>query len=140
MGLFRTAVIAGVVIALMPTERNQQSRMSDQVAGAAKWAFTYCDRNPATCLQAAEAWAVFVKKAEFAAKLGYDLVQERMNRGDNAAAAPTAAPTPPQMASDRDAREPKALERGTLTPLDLKPGWRGSSGGSGAIPNGRSGA
>ena len=80
MGLFKTAIIAGVVIALMPTERNQQSRMSDQVAGAAKWAFTYCERNQAQCVQAAEGWAVFVKKAEFAAKLGYDLVQERLNR------------------------------------------------------------
>lgn len=116
MGLFRTALVVGVVIALMPTERSQQSRMSDQVGDAAKWVFTYCDRNPATCTQAAEAWGVFVKKAEFAVKLGYEIAHEKLTRDDS-------GQRPSTTKSDR--LEPKALERGTLTPLDLQPGWRG---------------
>lgn len=126
MGLFRTAVIAGVVIALMPTERGQQSHVTEQVATAAKWTLTYCDRNPQTCSQAADAWAVFVKKAEFAAKLAYDVAQEHVlhtGSNSNGGAAQDA----------RDLRDPApvtakpvpALERGTLSKDDLQPAWRG---------------
>lgn len=124
MGLFRTAAIAGVVIALMPTERGQQSHMAEQVAAAAKWTVTYCDRNPQTCTQAAEAWAVFVKKAEFAAKLAYDVAQEHLTRNGG-------EPRETQNARDgRDqpapgARPLPALERGTLSKDDLLPAWRG---------------
>lgn len=116
MGLFKTAVIAGVVIAIMPTERGQQSHMAEQVASAAKWAVTYCDRNPQQCVQAAEAWAVFVKKAEFAAKLGYDVLQEHLNKATsdrNAESQPVSA------------RPAPAFERGTLSKDDLQPAWRG---------------
>lgn len=125
MGLFKTALVAGVVIALMPTERGQQSHVADQVAAAAKWTVTYCDRNPQTCTQAAEAWALFVKKAEFAAKLAYDVAQEHLNH--NGAGADGRKP---QDASDRNspaaAVDPTpALERGTLSKGDLMPAWRG---------------
>lgn len=122
MGLFKTAVIAGVVIALMPTERGQQSHMADQVAAAAKWTVTYCDRNAQTCAQAAQAWGVFVKKAEFAAKLAYDVAQEHLSKD---AADSRREPVREQPHGSVTVRPQPALERGTLSSQDLQPAWRG---------------
>jgi len=114
MGLLKNAVIVGAVVALMPTDRAQQARLADQAAMAAKWTYTFCERNAATCVQATEVWGVFVKKAEFAGHLAYDLLQERLN-GSGEGATKTSAP-----------EKPPHVERGTLTPQDLKPSWRGT--------------
>jgi hypothetical protein len=122
MGLLRNAVIVGAVVALMPTDRAQQARLAEQATAAAKWTATFCERNAATCVQATEVWGVFVRKAEFAGHLAYDLLQERLNgHGD---------PTARDATAPRDAstdRAPPRVERGTLTPHDLKPTWRGSA-------------
>lgn len=123
MGLLKNAVILGALVALMPTDRAQQAKLAEQAFGAAKWTYTFCERNAATCLQAADAWIIFKKKAEFAGQLAYDLIQERLN---NVTADPSA---PPPAASGRTvpAERAPAVERGTLTPQDLKPSWRGAA-------------
>ena len=76
MSLFRTAIILSAGIALMPSDEAQQEQLYSKVAHAAYWTATFCDRNLATCENASQAWDVFVKKAEFAGKVAYDLAQQ----------------------------------------------------------------
>jgi hypothetical protein len=106
-------LLLGVIVAVLPTDEAQQARFYQQVSSAAHWAVTFCDRNGATCTAASEAWAGFVKKAEFGARLAYDIVQKQLASEREAPVAPAAdGPTRPR-------------ERGTLAPGDLQPGWRG---------------
>lgn len=120
MSLFRTAFVIGVAVALMPTDQAQQARLYEQAATAAHWTATFCDRNAATCTTASEVWATFVKKAEFGAKLTYDLAvhyaaQPNEGTGSYDNPSPQPAWTQPPL------QQPT---RGTLTPLDLQPAWR----------------
>ena len=114
MSIVRTALLLGVVVAVLPTDEAQQARFYQQVSSAAHWAVTFCARNAATCTAAGEAWSGFVKKAEFGARLAYDIVQKQLAADREERVAPAAdGPSRPR-------------ERGTLTPGDLQPGWRGS--------------
>jgi hypothetical protein len=113
MSIVRTALLLGVIVAVLPTDEAQQARLYQQVSSAAHWAVTFCDRNAATCTAASEAWAGFVKKAEFGARLAYDIVHKQVMTERQAPVAPAADPSP------------RPRERGTLTPGDLQPGWRG---------------
>jgi hypothetical protein len=123
MGLIRTAVVVGAVVALMPTDRTQQLRLADQAGAAAKWTLTFCERNAATCTQAGEVWGVFVKKAQFAGQLAIDLVNDSQ-RSEPAKAEP--ARTEPAIRREDSLPAQPAAARGTLTPSDLKPSWRGA--------------
>lgn len=107
MGLFRLAVVVGLGVALLPSDRAQQEQLIDRASAAAKWTFTFCSRNETTCVQAGEFWDGFKKKAEFGAKLAYDMMTEK-----NANKLETGSIEPPSAG-------------GTLTQADLKPGWRG---------------
>jgi hypothetical protein len=113
MSIVRTALVLGVIVAVLPTDEAQQARLFQQVSSGAHWAVTFCDRNGALCTAAGEAWTGFVKKAEFGARLAYDVVQKQL-------AAEREAPVAP--AADVPARPG---ERGTLNRGDLQPGWRG---------------
>lgn len=117
MGFIRTAVVLGAVVALMPTDKAQQLHMAEQAAAAAHWTLTFCERNTNTCAQAGEAWGVFVKKAQFAGQLVVDLINDTRK----------SEPAPPvEPAAVRvESQPPSVVRRGTLTPQDLKPGWRG---------------
>jgi hypothetical protein len=117
MSLFRTAIILSLGIAVLPSDKAQQERLYQQAAGAAHWTVTFCDRNGQTCDNATALWAVFVRKAEFAGKLAYDMAQ-RYAAGETTAAAPASF--------ERDAATVQPM-RGTLTPDDLRPAWRGSA-------------
>jgi hypothetical protein len=116
MGLMRAAIVVGAVVALLPSDREQQQKLIARASDAATWVTTYCDRNAATCAQANEHWKTFVAKAEFGAKLVYEAMQndgksnlaERADRG-----APKSAPAVLKHGA------------GTLTPNDLEPAWRG---------------
>lgn len=114
MGLMRIAVVVGVGVALLPSDREQQEKLIARASDAATWVTTYCDRNAATCAQADEHWTTFLAKAEFGAKLIYESMQESSEpavaqRGD--------------LPASRTA--PAVLRGGTLTPHDLQPAWRG---------------
>ncbi len=123
MGLIRTAIVVGAVVALMPTDRTQQSRLADQASAAAKWTLTFCERNASTCTQAGEVWGVFVKKAQFAGQLAIDLVNDSQR---SEPARPEPARTEPAVRRDDNPPALPATSRGTLTPNDLKPTWRGA--------------
>lgn len=144
MGLFRTAIIVGAVVALMPSDRNSQAQLYERAAAAAKWTVTFCDRNGEMCRQGGELWGTFVKKAEFAGQMVVQLIQEQATRrsggevarssngGDERDAEPVVHRVRPLERRERDVpsierREEPVLERrgqGTLNDEDLRPQWR----------------
>lgn len=69
MYLFRTAVVMGVAVALMPSDPEKQHALISTAREKTVWVMTYCDREPATCTQAQGAWSAFLAKAEFAGRL-----------------------------------------------------------------------
>jgi hypothetical protein len=125
MGLLRIAAVVAVGVALLPSDRDQQQRLYERAGSTAEWVFTFCERNAETCTKGSELWSQFVTKAQFGAKLAYDMMSERQGAGNETAAA------------DHDDRpyKPAVLERemGTLTPLDKEPQWRGKKANKGSI-------
>jgi hypothetical protein len=115
MSLFRIAIVLSLGVALMPSDREQQEQLYTKAANAAYWTLTFCDRNGATCETAGVMWATFLKKAEFAGKMAYDIAQRASVEGPADAGAPAVS---------------KAS--GTLKPDDLAPSWRGSADRGGA--------
>ncbi len=116
MGLFKLAAVAAVGIALLPADREQQEMLYNRAALAANWAVTFCDRNAATCTQGSSLWDQFLKKAEFGAKLAYDMMKDKGEANFETGAISIKAPAP----------TPKAPAN-TLAPGDYKPSWRGKS-------------
>jgi hypothetical protein len=108
MSLFRIAIVLSLGVALMPSDRAQQEQLYEKAATAAHWTLTFCDRNGTTCETAGVMWETFIKKAEFAGKMAYDIAQRASVEGPTDANAPTLS---------------KAS--GTLKPDDLEPSWRG---------------
>lgn len=105
MFLIRTAFWVGLVILLLPTDKQQQAKLYSSARAAIHHVSTFCDRNAGLCAQGARQWATFQTKLEFGTKLAVDLVAERLT------GAPLGAPQP-------------AVDRGTLTPADTTPAWR----------------
>lgn len=129
MFILRAAFAAAVVIMLLPTDEKQQASVAGQAGLAVERAATFCERNTATCAAGAELWATFVKKAEFGAKLAGNMIQDYMKSSARQAGLDPDRPQPldpshrPQTAPVRN--QPEAA-RGTLSPVDLQPAWRGS--------------
>jgi hypothetical protein len=119
MGLIRIATVIAVGVALLPSDRDQQQRLYERAGATAQWVVTFCDRNGQTCEKGSQLWAQFVAKAEFGAKLAYDMIREH-----EAGAQSTDRPV-----------KPAVLERdssGTLTPFDKQPPWRGQKSSKGS--------
>jgi Family of unknown function (DUF5330) len=124
MLFFRTTLLLGLGVLVLPTDEASQARVYQGARTAVTWTATFCERNADTCVKGGEYWVLFKKKAEFGAKMAYDLVSER-----NAAAA-SAAPTVPQPPGGKlgaQPMQPVLPVRGTLKPSDLEPAWRGTS-------------
>jgi hypothetical protein len=113
MSILRTAALVAIVVAVLPADKEQQARLFDRAATAVHWTATFCDRNGPTCSQAGEVWSGFVQKAQFGAAMAYELATKSSARGSSLLAP----------ASD--------TARGTLTPEDLEPAWRGTPSRSG---------
>jgi hypothetical protein len=126
MGLLRIATIVAVGVALLPSDHDQQQRLYERAGATAQWVVTFCDRNPDTCAKGSQLWTQFVAKAQFGAKLAYDMMSEKQGDGDRTAAANQ---------NDDRPYKPAMLERemGTLTPLDKEPSWRGKKTSKGSI-------
>ncbi|KAB2919594.1 MAG: DUF5330 domain-containing protein [Hyphomicrobiaceae bacterium] len=120
MFLIRLAFWVGLIVLLLPTDEHQQARLYGAAVAAVERVTTFCDRNPRTCAAGADVWASFVKKAEFGARMAFDLISSR-GRPDEEAR--------PQPAGARPGMEPRPYppSRGTLTPADLTPAWRGQT-------------
>ncbi len=117
MSLFRVAMALSLGIAVMPSDEAQQKRLYQNAAAAAYWTATFCDRNGATCDTASSLWATFLRKAEFAGQLVYDVAQRY------SAGAEGGASVEPASLGARALE--RSTERGTLKQDDLRPEWRG---------------
>lgn len=118
MFLIRIAFWVGLVVLVLPTDKAQQAKLYTSVVDSVRHAATFCDRNAEVCHQAGIYWGVFQKKLEFGARLAFDIASERMSGSATQPAAAEAHPVEPN--------------RGTLTPADLQPAWRGKPGRTGA--------
>ena len=129
MFLIRVAFWVGLAVLLLPTDERQQARLYGTAVATVERVTTFCDRNAQACAAGAELWATFVKKAEFGARVAIDLVSSG-GRKDEDAASPRSQPASPgecQGQARVQARGqgcPRRV-RGTLTPADLAPAWRG---------------
>ncbi|MEZ5773928.1 MAG: DUF5330 domain-containing protein [Hyphomicrobiaceae bacterium] len=123
MSLFRMAVIAGVAILLLPTDRDQQHQLAAIAADKLGWAMTFCEREPAACTRAGEAWDVFVEKAKFGASLLTELAT-----GDR----------PVEVAGGRqDAREASFWDGGSARDLETGSYAGGTGEGDGTLLDAR---
>ena len=112
MFLFRLAFWLSVILVLLPADEQQQARLYGAATSAFERATTFCDRNAETCATASEAWSSLRKKAEFGYRLARDLANKRQGTDE------ASTPPPPGAASKVDSR-------GTLSPMDMQPAWRG---------------
>ena len=122
MFLIRVAFWVGLAVLLLPSDERQQARLYGSVVATAERVTTFCDRNAPACVAGAELWAAFVRKAEFGARIAIDLVSSGGRREDEAA--PRLQPTG---ANGRPEPRLPPSSRGTLTPADLAPVWRGQA-------------
>lgn len=139
--LFRLMVVVGLAVLLLPTDERKQAELFSTARYAVERTVTFCDRNQQLCTSGRELWAVFVRKAEF----GLDLVV-KLARAQNEAAAPGAQlmdrPSGPErpVLAEQQMPEPASpvaapaavpplrplpAARGTLSPADAQPQWRG---------------
>lgn len=117
MRLLKLAFWLGLVVLLMPSDEAQQARIYQNAAAALEKATTFCDRNARTCDTANAVWTVFVKKLEFAARMGYELATSSGRNEDGARYEPAALPSAHVLPQPR-----------SLRPDDQAPAWRGRSG------------
>jgi hypothetical protein len=135
MFLIRMAFWVGVAVLLLPTDERQQARVYGTAVATVERVATFCERNAQACAAGAELWATFVKKAEFGARMAIDLA---MSSGGRKEEEPAPARTQPASAKVKPEPKPEAKPearqemkapaavRGTLTPADLAPAWRGA--------------
>lgn len=114
MFIIRTALVLGAAVLLLPTDEKQQAKLYGTATHAVERIGGFCGRNPETCKQGGELWAVFAKKAEFGGRLVLDLISDRGR---------SAAQMQP-VATQAAANAPS--QTGTLRPTDLEPRWRGT--------------
>ncbi len=117
MGLFRLAAIVAVGVSLLPADREKQQQLYARAATAATWTVTFCDRNANACTLATSAWSEFSKKAEFGAKLAYDMMRDNQ----------ITPPDNPEAVAPASVQVSPPAPPGTLTERDLKPAWRGKT-------------
>lgn len=117
MFLIRVTFWLALIVLLLPTDQRAQERLYTTASETAHRVATFCDRNAALCVRGSEYWAVFKRKLDFGTKLAYEIASERlMGRS-----APAAEPV------NTTASPPARVERakGTLSPADAQPEWRG---------------
>jgi len=71
--LLKVGIVAALIIAVLPANRQQQEELYQRAANAVHWTTTFCDRNGPTCTQAGGLWNTFMSKAKFGARIAYDM-------------------------------------------------------------------
>jgi hypothetical protein len=117
MFLIRLIFWLTLVVLLLPADEHQQARLYASAAATVERATTFCDRNAHTCAWGAQLWAAFLKKAEFGLRMAFDLASSSARGNGEASPAREGARRP----------APAVETRGTLTPNDLTPAWRGGA-------------
>ncbi len=115
MFLIRSAFWLALLVALVPSDPQEQARMYQTASQALHNAQTFCDRNAVICTEAQGYWALFKDKAAIGARMAIDLANERMG----ARATPAATPSLPA-----PRLEPALPAADTLRAVDREPAWR----------------
>lgn len=119
MFFIRTTLLLGLGVLVLPTDQASQARVTSATKTAMTWTLSFCDRNPATCVQGQQAWGVFVEKAQFGAKMAFEVISD--HRAQTAAA----QSTPANAQAGKHTPAAAGRLRTTLQPSDLAPAWRG---------------
>jgi hypothetical protein len=119
MFLIRVTFWLALIVLLLPTDKGTQQRLYTAASETAHRVATFCDRNAQACARGSEYWAVFKQKLDFGAKLAYEIASERLMGKSTAAADPVSTASTPPAKVER--------AKGTLSPADLKPEWRGKT-------------
>ena len=126
MFIIRTAFWLGLIVFLLPHDKESQSRMAVAAENSLRTLSTTCDRHPAVCEHGAYAWAVFKTNAQAVGKVAFEIAMDRLAPSTNASPVPTSASF-----GQRDALKVPAAAasgpRGTLRDEDLTPRWRGDA-------------
>jgi hypothetical protein len=78
MFLIRMAFWVGLIVLLLPSDKDRQAQLYKTATEAVHRAATFCDRNATLSEQGAKHWAHFRTKLEFGAKLVFDMASERL--------------------------------------------------------------
>jgi hypothetical protein len=124
MFLIRVTFWLALVVLLLPTDKSAQERVYAVASETAHRVATFCDRNAQACARGSQYWAVFKQKLDFGAKLAYEIASERLMGKSTAAADPVSTASTPPAKVER--------AKGTLSPADMQPEWRGKAAKSGA--------
>ncbi len=135
MSLFRIGIVLAGAIMLLPVEDQKQAEPSATAMRTTQQSATFCERNPATCANARDGWALFLRKAEYAMELSARLLREQLGRSlSNDGATPPAAQQAAYRPSHTDfagpatpalpmrAEQPRAQHR--TYPMDNPSRWR----------------
>lgn len=63
MGILRTAIVLAGIAVLVPADEKERQILFASVETKVRWAATFCDREPASCVKAAELVKTFGAKA-----------------------------------------------------------------------------
>ncbi|MGI9407652.1 MAG: hypothetical protein ACR2O4_14865 [Hyphomicrobiaceae bacterium] len=72
MSLFKTVVLVGVIIAVLPSDRENQLALHQTAMSVGAEARSFCSERPNICVSRQDAWESFKSKATF----GYELATE----------------------------------------------------------------
>ncbi len=94
MSLFRAGLVLVAVIMLLPADDKMQSDQPGAVARPVAQGQGFCERNPSTCINAREAWSLFLRKAAYGMELGARVLREQLARSNSVEepAVPSIAP------------------------------------------------
>ena len=133
MFLIRTAFWLMVIILLLPTDGEQQSKVYGTAEATVKDVVTFCDRNPDTCTTGRDAFEVLVHKAEFGARMLMGFIKDQTGTGEAASDAPVSDESASTDASaSASGVAPASWDNGTsqdtLNPEDREVAWGGPDG------------
>lgn len=134
MFLLRTAFWLMIIILLLPTDGEQQSKVYGTAEATVKDVVTFCDRNPDTCTTGRDAFDVLVHKAEFGARMLMGFIKEQTGTGEassDASASDESASSDASPASSSGvapASWGNGSSQDTLNPEDREAAWGGPDG------------
>lgn len=74
MSFFKTVAFVGIVIAILPSDHDNQRKLTQAALSVSSEARSFCEARPNICISREEAWRGFVSKAGFAVSLGQELI------------------------------------------------------------------
>ncbi len=140
--MLKKLLLVGAIIAVIPLERENQADLYEVAKSTVADIMGFCDRNSGVCEKGNAAIDKLATKAEFGARMMVDIAKEQSGTSSDEVAQLLKAtnlsrgfrrPQPaPVQSTDRfptyqnkQYSDHYGVTSSTLSPTDLKPGWRG---------------